>query len=170
MHVIKETTYRCGVCKFTYLDRKLAEECCAQKFCEDCGKELRPRWHSNICEPCRIERLFTKAKKLTPEQWDGWVQKDGYGYNEGYFESVDDLLECCKDEGIEPPDWVFCCGSIDHKLDADNILDDMLVDAYEDAREALVDEEELYQFIEAWNAKQKVATYYLDYTKVVVLK
>lgn len=170
MNIIGKTAYQCGVCKNTYLDKESAEKCCTPKFCEDCGVELKPWWYRTICKPCHEKRQFNNAEKLTPEQWDGWVQRDGYGYNEGYFESLDDLLEYCKDEDIKPPNWVFCCELVEHKLDIDDAIETMLEEAHEDARDYLINEDELRQFIEEWNAKQKVATYYPDYSRVVVLK
>ena len=170
MNIIEKPAYQCAVCKKAYFDKNMAEKCCSPKFCEDCGKELHPRWHMTVCTSCCDKRLFDKAEKLTPAQWDGWVQRDGYGYNEGYFESIGDLLEHCKDEGIETPEWVFCCEKIHHRIDIDNILFDMLEEAHEDARDCIVDEEELCRFVKEWNAKQTVATYYPDYSKVVVLK
>ena len=168
MNIIEKPAYQCGVCKKAYFDKDIAEKCCVPRLCEDCGKEIES--YRIVCEPCYEKRQFDKAEKLTYAQWDGWVQRDGYGYNEGYFESVDDLLQHCEDEDIEPPDWVFCCESREHKLNADDILDNMLSDAHEDARDCIVDEEELCRFVKEWNAKQTVATYYPDYSKVVILK
>lgn len=170
MNITETSAYQCGECKKVYLDRRMAEQCCLHKYCEDCGCELPSRWYKFVCKSCDLKRLYDKAEKLTPDQWDDWVQRDGYGYNDGFFESVDDLLEYCKDTGSEPPDWVFCCKGIRHQLDADQILDNMLDDAYDDAPDQIVDEDSLRDFIKAWNAKQIVSTYYPDYTKVVVLK
>lgn len=168
MNIIEKTAYQCKKCNRTYLDRKSAEQCCAPKHCEDCGKRIKP--YRIVCESCRTKRLFNKAEKLTIDQWDGYIQRDGYGSNEGYFESISELLEWCEDEGTNPPDWVFCCELVKHRLNIDNAIETMLEEAYDDAWDDLVDEDGLRQFIDAWNAKQKVASYYPDYTKVVVLR
>lgn len=169
MDVIEKTAYQCGKCnKKAYFDRQLAEDCCKPRYCEDCGKELDPKWYRTVCEPCHITRLFSKAEKLT--EWDGWVYREGYGYNDGYFSSVDELLQYCEDEGEDPPEWVFVCSETKHELDTDNILENMLDDAYEGARDHLVDEKELYDFIEAWNKKQYVTSYYPDYKKVLIIE
>ena len=112
--------------------------------------------------------MFNRAEKLGI--WDGWIYCEEIGHNEGYFESVADLLEYCADEGIDVPGWAFICKEIRHGIDADRAIENMLDDAYEYAREHLVDEEELCEFIKEWNAKQDIVTYYPDYTKVVLIR
>lgn len=137
-------------------------------YCEECEAETRK--YVLLCDGCNDRRLYNKAEKLTPDQYDGWIQRDGYGYNEGYFKSVDALVEWCEDEDIDLPDWVFCCEGTKHELDIDNAIENMLEDAFEDARDHLVDEKELFDFVKRWNAKQNIISYYPDYKRVVVLK
>ena len=67
------------------------------------------------------------------------------------------------------PDWVYCCEGMNHVLDIDSAIESMLDEAYEDARDDLKDEKELYDFVEKWNAKQNIISYYPDYKRVVVL-
>ena len=45
----------------------------------------------------------------------------------------------------------------------------MTEDAYEGADDHLVDVKELREFVEKWNAKQSIISYYPDYKRVVVL-
>jgi len=162
--------YKCSECKNIWANKKMADKCCTRKHCEDCNTVLPSKWYRTVCEPCHEKRVFDRAEKLTPEQWDGWVQSDKIGCNEGYFESVDALIDHCEDEGVDVPEWVFCCTSERHQVDADYALEHMLVDAYEDARSALVDEDEFYAFIEQWNAKQTVESFFADWKRVVILK
>lgn len=143
-------------------------------ICEHCKETNK----TNCCNCNAVREIRTKkamdahyekAEKLTSEQYDGWVYAEGYGYQEGYFESVDDLIDHCEGEEIPVPDWVYCCKDVRHKIDVDSAIEYMLDDAFEDARDYLVDEEELYDFVDKWNAKQKVKSYYPDCKRVVIL-
>ena len=143
--------------------------------CEYCGT-LNKTSYCN-CEEARNERdgkidqlNYERAEKLTPEQYDGWIYREGYGYEEGYFKDVETLEEYCEENNIELPAWVYCCELIDCKLNIDLAIEDMLEDSFEDARNRLKDENELYDFIEKWNAKQNIANIYPDRTRVVVFK
>jgi len=161
------TAYQCK-CGKAYVDRNVAEKCCAPKYCEDCGAKMSPRRAYTVCESCRMKRMFNRAEKL--ETWDGWICCEEIGHNDGYFESVADLLDYCEAMGVDVPEWAFICKEIRHEIDVERVIENMLDDAYEDAREHLVDEEELREFIKEWNAKQDIVTYYPDYGKVVLIR
>lgn len=161
--------FKCNACGKIHSDEKTAVKCCAQRYCEDCGIEVKK--YRICCEPCGLNRQFEKAEKLQPEQGDGWVHSDEVGgYNEGYFSSLGALIDHCEDEGIPVPKWVFCCKPIEHKLDVEHALESMLEEAYEDAYDDLVDVDELQKFVDEWNAKQTVTTYYPDEKRVVFTK
>jgi len=166
---IKTVVYKCSSCKAVYWDEDKAEKCCAPKFCEDCGVEVKK--YLIRCKACGLKRKFERAEKLTPEEYDGWVYSEEVdGYNEGYYADVDEFVEHCEDNDVPVPDWVFCCYEHKHRLDIDSALERMTEDAYEGADEHLVDVNELYEFVEKWNAKQNIVSYYPDYKRVVVLK
>lgn len=179
---LKEGEMRCPKCKglrFFYVEEngkahiEACRECHTGKLyvCKYCHKANKTDYCS--CKEAREARdnaRFEKAEKLTPDQYDGWVYFDGMGYNEGYFESLNALIEHCEDEGIEAPGWVYCCTEMSHKLYIDSAIERMLDDAFEDARDHLVDEKELYDFVDKWNAKQTVTSYYPNYKRVVVLR
>ena len=137
-------------------------------LCEECG--IGVAIYRKTCDTCNDKRLFSEAEKLIPEQYSGWVYREYYGHNNGYFESIDELIEWCEDGEIKLPEWVFCCKGERHLLDIDSAIESMLDEAYEDARYDLKDEKELYDFVEKWNAKQNIISYYPDYKRVVVLK
>ena len=175
MKVTKTTAYICNaelkypkgaICGKAYLGKERAENCCKPKFCE-CGAEIKySGW--TVCEPCKEKKQYERAEKLT--EWDGWVSWEGYGSNDGYFSSVNDLLEYCEDEEISPPKWVFVCKEQEHKIDIDRVIDIMIDDAYEGAGDHLVDVKELEEFIDGWNDKQNITTYYPDYKRVLILE
>ena len=182
---LKEDEIPCPKCKglrFYYVEEngksyiETCKECHTGKLyiCKYCQKGNTSDYCN--CKKAREERTikrdishYEKAEKLFPIQYDGWVYAEGLGYNEGYFESVGDLIEYCEDECISVPDWVYCCTEMNHALNIDSAIDSMLDEAHEDARDHLKDEKELYDFIEKWNARQNIISYYPDYKRVVVL-
>lgn len=162
------TAYQCSNCGVSYIYKDAAEACCSQKKCEDCGELLPTRWCRTVCNRCHEKRRFEKAEKL--ESWDGYIYcAKGYGYNDGYFETVDDLIDYCHDHGLAPPKYAFVCEEQRHEIDVDAALENMLEDAYEDAGDHLQDEKELRDFIAEWNKKQYIVTYYPDYSRVVLI-
>ena len=183
---LKEDEIPCPKCKglrFYYVEEngkgyiETCRECHTGKLyiCKHCQKGNKSDYCN--CKKAWEERTIKrdisyceKAEKLFPIQYDGWVYFEGLGYNEGYFESVGELIEYCEDEGIDVPDWVYCCKGERHLLDIDSAIESMLDEAYEDARDDLKDEKELYDFVEKWNAKQNITSYYPDYKRIVVLK
>jgi hypothetical protein len=170
MNSVKEKAYRCSVCSQVYMDKSFADKCCAPKYCEQCGKELPYRSYYIRCETCITKNRFDKAEKLT--EWNGWIYKDGYGDNDGYFESVDELIEWVEDQDEEDeivmPDWVFLCEEHNHTVDIDSAIEQALEEAYEDAEFDYLDE--LYAFMKQWNDKQNLKSYSPDYKKILLLK
>lgn len=168
MNSTEVTCYQCHECQRIYTDQKVAEKCCAPRYCEDCKTELPPKWYRTVCEPCHLNRLYEKAEKL--ETWDGWICSEHVtGYKDGYFESIQELIEYCQDTDTEIPPWAFVCKEQHHELDIDGAIERMTEDAYEDAVDDLVDVAELEEFIREWNAKQNLITYYPDWKKVVLI-
>lgn len=160
------TCYQCQECKVIYADQKTADKCCSPRYCEDCGVEVKK--YRICCEPCGQKRQFEKAEKL--EHWDGWVYSEHVtGEKDGYFTSIEELTEYCYDTETPIPPWAFICKQQRHELDVEGAIERMIEDAYEGAGDHLVDEAELYEFIEAWNAKQNISTYYPDCKKVVLI-
>ncbi|HZK28050.1 MAG TPA: hypothetical protein VFD00_11010 [Thermoclostridium sp.] len=182
---LKKDEMRCPKCKglrFYYVEEhgkahiETCRECHTGKLfvCPHCQKPNKSDYCN--CKESRDARdkkrddaHFEKAEKLTTEQYDGSIYAEGYGCQEGYFDSVDELIEYCEYEEIPVPDWVYCCKPITHTLDIDSAIERMLEDAFEDAGDCLVDEDKLIDFVDEWNAKQTVTSYYPDYKRVVVL-
>ena len=153
--------------------KDMAEQCCKPRICA-CGKECEP--YRTICNGCLNEQqekqevtFFEKAEKLTA--WDGWVYCEGV--NDDYFESVDDLLERCDDEGIDRPKYVWACKA-DHFVNADieDITSRLEDTAYEDFDFAdLAGLSELKAALEAFNeANKDKVSYTPDYTKAVLIQ
>lgn len=71
-----------------------------------------------------------------------------YNYNNGYFEDIEEFKKYCKENGVEPPIYIY--GTIERKLkiDARLIAENELEDWYDDAMEN-VDEDALAELQKA---------------------
>ncbi|RRJ96816.1 hypothetical protein Ga0100231_023910 [Opitutaceae bacterium TAV4] len=118
----------------------------------------------------RDAHLFEKAKKITQNEWDGWVY-----HNDQYHESVEDMLEQLGDEDLESPEYVWATTKqeVIGKLDIDDVVgsaidargwEDMSVDDLHGVGELEV---ALKKFAEA-NAG--VVSHWPDYTKAVLIR
>ena len=182
-------------------DGKWLEECakCNQGIvpkCEYCGKPKYKKVRYGSFEECDnphciIERehernekekqneldRFNKATKWT---WDNvpkdkveFLYHDLYSYGDGYFSDIDELREYCQDEDIEMPKYVYCTTPIEFSLDAWDLIESRLEEAYEGAEDN-VNEDALVEFQEHCNEfvkKQngRLDSYCVDYKNVVLL-
>ncbi|MGV1913585.1 hypothetical protein G6K96_21750 [Agrobacterium vitis] len=113
------------------------------------------------------------------EGYDGWVTVTGD--EDDYAQDVEELLEKhsdrlswadVPDEEIagQLPAWAFCCQEDGFDFDLESQLDSYLDgNHHENARDWLVDEKELWEFWNAWVAKQNLRSYIIDYKRIVVI-
>ncbi|MGV2135190.1 hypothetical protein GOZ83_19545 [Agrobacterium vitis] len=113
------------------------------------------------------------------EGYDGWVTVTGD--EDDYAQDVEELLEKHSDRlswaGVpdeeiagQLPAWAFCCQEDGFDFDLESQLDSYLGDNHhENARDQLVDEKELWEFWNAWVAKQNLRSYIIDYKRIVVI-
>ncbi|MUO84845.1 hypothetical protein [Agrobacterium vitis] len=113
------------------------------------------------------------------ENYDGWVTVTGD--EDDYASDVAELLEKYTDslssDGVSDeeiaghlPAWAFCCQEDGFDFDLESQLDSYLDDNHhEDARDHLVDQKELWEFWNAWIAKQNLRSYIIDYKRIVVI-
>lgn len=133
--------FYCGKCRIVKRTKDEAEHCCAPRVCE-CGAVISEPYYT-VCDACRrlrdIQRereRFEKAEKLA--EWDGPVFIDGLGHDEGYFRSVDDLMDYLADweddEGPQPThEYAWTCDSVPFvHVRFSDLLDRFGDDAYED--------------------------------------
>jgi len=121
-------------------------------------------------ERSRLRMEHSRLIKAEPVAWTDWVYADGYGHNEGYFDSEGELREWCADEGIDPPAYVFATREEGFDYDIFQAIDSYLSDDHhEDAHDQIVGWDELEAFWKAWVAKQTVKSYHPDNSKVVVI-
>lgn len=133
---------------------------------------------TGTCSACWEVRKFReeqqrlrRATVIQAESHNDYVFADGYGYHDGYFESLDDLLDHCDCEGCEPPCFVHpCAPTTPPSLDADWICESIVEEQHEDfAASDLAGFEELEKAVEAFNARQTSYSWMWDSSRVIVL-
>lgn len=195
--VIKETgalvAYACQKCGLMFIlhpneavedreekKRQAAAHCV--KTCV-CGKPLDYHYYLR-CKDCRTELAaarekarFEEAEKLSIESYPDhpvyWEKGTGDMNGEGYFSSVDALLDYCEVEGLDLPEYVWSCTRKDLRLCAHDILIDALerhnmdTDGTHIPAEA---ENTMQSFFDAWLKEQGIHAWFTDYSRAVVLR
>jgi hypothetical protein len=162
--------YLCGVCKAVRFDRRSALYCCGTAVCDDCGTVTKDRIFT-CCDPCRQRRdakseadLFAKAKKVDWREYQGWVWLDGAGgCRNGYFDSVESLIEWIGDQlhddpEFDLPDYAWACDEVKLSIDAGGVIESATEEHHEDAFEEC-DREGLQKLLDEWCAEQGVVSY-----------
>lgn len=169
--------YYCEKCKYVGPSQEMAEQCCQNYKCDRCGLDTGSRSYLR-CDACREadrlekeQRAFAAAEKVTT--WHGWVFSEGLGHADGYFESVEDLLNFCEEEdGIEVPPYAWTCSAKAFATaDLESVLSSIEDDAYEDFDvESLDGLPELKAAIDRFNEQNReVVSYFPDYTKAITI-
>lgn len=156
-------------CGRFWIDQNGAGRCCA---CSYCGEKTKPNeFHHSECyrkhyEALQAERL-EKATKL--ESWNGWVYFEGLGHNEGFFESLGELIKVAANEDCELPDFVFVCHENPFSgVDIDDAIENATCDMYEDAADDLKGIKELRAAVKEFNEKNaSLMSYSIDYKRAV---
>lgn len=187
--------YACGGCnRFYGGDQKLAARCCLpDRYCGECDAKL-PASRVHLCDACyapiaakltaeaadREAARFEAAKKVSYEEypevvvfWEGAGSGDMEG--DGYWSSLDALLEKCDEDGIERPKYVWGVRRQYLSLDAETVLErEFESGEFHDGvgdhvPKALHDE--LDAFLKAWTAKLKehLWSYFLDTSTAVLV-
>lgn len=132
--------------------REAAEDCyqCrTHNNCDTCGCETPKGWMR--CDSCRFKARLEAAVEV-PDDGGPYCAFDG----DEYFSELDQAA----DASLE---WVSPCTVTYPRLDADDILDNLLSDMFEDASvDDLDGVTEFYAAIEAFNKAQRTPTYFGD--------
>lgn len=181
----KAVLYACGKCGRCYSPRvyacaepqaheaaqKAAEKCCAPVHCSGCGVEVGSPW--TACSSCREKNRLRRATPVPASEWPDPVEHEGMqgSWGEGYSGDTDELLQAWEEEELPVPPPAYCwpCTSRPLALNADHMLESTVDDMHEEAMDQIVDADEVYAFVGAWNAKQTCKTWYPDYSCAVVL-
>lgn len=171
----EKEAYLCPRCKTIWAVEafKSAKQCC---LCLDCEAVIGPKRTLNgRCKSCettyyreREQKAQEKAQKIPSSEYEGPVFTAGDDYFRDWSEYVEDYHDSKEEDApaLPPPAWA--CKTEKLMLDPYRVLEMATEDHYDGAADNLIDEKALIDFIQAWNEKQTVQTYYADYTRLVV--
>jgi len=131
--------------------RKAAEDCynCKKNNVCACGAECPKYWTS--CYQCQYKRKLEAAEEV-PDDGGPYCAFDG----DAYYQD----LEYARDDDCE---WVSPCTITYPKIDADDVLDNLLSDMHEDAEVGdLNGVDEFIAAVEAFNKAQTQQTWWGD--------
>lgn len=161
---------KCGIIHSTF---DLAERCCKNYLCSNCGCDTGNRSYL-MCALCRIVEQdkkelarFNKAEKL--DDWDGPVYDD---LSDKYWRSLEDFYDdwtCNSDDEDYFPAYLYCCGTEPVlKPSIDLVLDDSdWPEGGEDYKP--IGLKELKDALEKFKEANKEFVFYQpDYSKVVL--
>lgn len=179
---------KCGVLftvskRFTDEDRPRKKDE-ASKHCDrtcECGNVLEQNGYLK-CRPCldKVEAdkesaRFTAAEKLSSADYDSPVYWEGHsgGMGDGFFSGVDEVLDYCEDEDLEPPEYVWACSERKFALNAERFLENqvesqqLFEDAFDRIGEARIAEMQAY--FDKWAADLNLVSWDADYSRAVLL-
>lgn len=160
------------------------------KTCEYCGKVLQRNINKCNCSQAQqhldeklkeeYQRTIDKATEIDLQDCSCYL----YDYSSGEFFSDEcEFAEYWWNQYQEEqmnwhsfqeffreyvPDVVWYCEEEKIHLDADNIIEEACENLHEDARDSVVDENELQEFLDKWCKKQsRTTTYFPCYEKYI---
>jgi hypothetical protein len=129
-----------------------------------CMNEACSEQRDREAEQRRYEKAIKAKYEEMPSIYNRMMYSDSYGYNEGYFADFEELIEYCEGEETEIPKYVWSTTEIGLSMDACAIIDTACDDLHESARDNIVDEDKLQEFLDKWCARQTgVNTYVVNY-------
>lgn len=169
MKVVNLKGYMCDKCGKIYTDKYIAEICCKQYYCEDCGKPT-PKYIMR-CDECKEKYIYNRATKMTYEEYikkypdyPVWGIEDT---GECYWE-LEDYIEHIVNE-TEPPYPIYCFGSTKERLEIDieNVIEDINIDMEDGC--GIEPDKELRDFINKWNEKNGRDIYHCDTNTIILI-
>ena len=174
--------WKCEKCGKSYLSQEVADNCCKDKkgyTCRVCGCDTK--LYFLICDTCCNKERFEKAKKVKYSEYEvGYLWDEN---QEKYFRDKDELEEKYEEDALEEegafeeelsfdpkaiPTWCYGCTEKPFEINIDGAIENAEEEMYEDFND-INDEQELRDFVKAWNAKQTGKSYESDYGIVVLL-
>lgn len=164
--------YYCETCRYVTNERDIAESCCKPKTCKECGQDMPAKTHYTICDRCRYTRWIASTHELLESAQEvtnyySWVYYEDHGPQNGYFNSVESLVEYCEDHELDIPEFVFCCEPSRFFVDPEKVIECAEQQIELDCCEDYVPEYKgVKEFAEACEkfteANQHVCTYWVD--------
>lgn len=176
--------FKCTKCGVAYSSKEYADRCCQPKHCEKCGVEIPRKSYYTLCENCLAEKeiedekkrfekaLHVKESEANPDRCEMMYHKD-YGYDEGYFCDIEDLLNYCEENDIEKPKYCYGTRSRIISLDAEAMVEEACDELHENAFDNIDKSEidELQEYIDEWCKKQTgTRTYEVDFGYAILIE
>lgn len=145
---------------------------CDRRKCEKCGKPTSFNFILH-CDDCREQSKFDNATKVPLDDYPGHpVFWDSYGPDDGYFDSIDDLLDYCEENEREIPTYVWGAYLEEFRLpDVDSLLEAVESDWGDQLnRISMEAKRNLREYLRVWAGEQKISGWRVDYGTAVVLR
>lgn len=122
------------------------------------------------------QQRFELAEKISQKDWLGPVYSEGHGYNDGYFESVDDFCDTIADDywgvDFEYPKYLWACDEISIcSIDLTRVIENTCQDAHDEFdSNDLEGWDELEKAVETFNELNKhLVNWNINYKKAIIL-
>ena len=177
--------YACPKCGQVFApgDAASAAAHCEPRFCA-CSKPMER--HAQKCSDClradfeerareQEEKHFAEATKLKVEEYDGPVYWEGQAgdWGEGYFSSIESLLDACERDELDVPAYAWACCPHDLHLNGDDIISSAMEqqEMHEGAEDSIGADARstLQQFLDNWCEQHTVTSWMADHTRAVLL-
>lgn len=164
--------YMCEKCGKIYVgggigtDEYLANMCCKQYYCEDCGKPTEK--YNYVCPQCSEKRKFDKATKMSYSEYIKKFPDYPIYFNENFYWELEDLKEYQYYNDLEMPEYVW--GTVKERVEVD--IETAIENAEENSNLEdfyFDDTKELIDFVKKWNEENGTDAFYQSYDIVVVL-
>lgn len=169
--------FACEKCRSVNNSKMLVTRCCNWK-CDECGKDvIRGLTKCSECTEIAYKKRMLARLDAAEEvsAWESWVYSEHFqGYNDGWFESIDNLIEYVSDIGLdestELPEFVFCSTTVIRKVDFGHAIERACEDGYEDMGSSVFRlEKETQEAIDRFNKANEAAltVFDVDYKRKV---
>lgn len=178
--------WKCGGngCGRQYACERVAAECCICSICKNPVDKKNGdydhlhRHCADVRDKERERKRFETCERVGEADVTGMVYSpDLQRHNDGYFHGTDEILEYIEDELAagdlefeDVPTHCYCTTSKSMTIDAQDFIEKMLENSYEDAYEDLNGIKELDEAVVRFNAANSgVLTYFPDFKRIVVI-
>ena len=121
----------------------------------------------------REKERFEKADKVLEKDWNGPVFTEATGWNDGYFQNIEEFRDYCEDDEFEMPSYVWACKELPILSGCAGGLIEKLTqfEGEYDYGGEFEGEKEFEEAVNKFLEKNKEKVYYeIDHSTVIILK
>lgn len=134
-----------------------------------CGEEFEKRFtYQKLCSNCENKKNDNSYQSLDLIEWDGYEPLFLFDTDDKYFFNLDDLLDYCSDEELEPSDLrlLNCVKSNFSPIELESICEEVTHEDWEPSKEF---EDKLKEF-NNWLTNQSTDTWFPGNKRVNISK